>query len=147
MNFVKINNILVNRLLLTLRCGHQCYVTARINSSAISQMHLNRKHCTVLAQNKTIFKLTIRDEKQFSLLDNQIDLCPNLMSVRSMAKGRDKPREKKGNKPKVILTDEEMSELIPINELKIELNNVINKFKADLTSNVSVRSNPQSIEK
>ena len=110
-------------------------------------MHLNRKHCTVLAQNKTIFKLTIRDEKQFSLLDNQIDLCPNLMSVRSMAKGRDKPREKKGNKPKVILTDEEMSELIPINELKIELNNVINKFKADLTSNVSVRSNPQSIEK
>lgn len=81
-------------------------------------------------------------------MKNYLDLCPTVMTVRCLAKGKDKPKEKKrGNKPKVVLTDEEMSELIPINELKIELNNVVNKFKTDLISNVSVRSNPQSIEK
>ncbi|XP_054158723.1 ribosome-recycling factor, mitochondrial-like [Oppia nitens] len=73
----------------------------------------------------------------------------NYTSVRSMAKNRDKPKDtkqRKGVKPKVVLTDDEMTELIPISELKIELSAVVDRLRNDLTNNVCVRSNPQAID-
>ncbi|CAG2103958.1 unnamed protein product [Medioppia subpectinata] len=69
------------------------------------------------------------------------------LSIRCLSKTKDKLKDKKkGSKPKVVLNDEEMNELIPINELKIELNSVINRLRDDLIANVNIRSNPKSID-
>jgi hypothetical protein len=79
---------------------------------------------------------------------NGFELSHNLVIIRCLAKGKDKPKAKsKGGKPKVILTAEEMQEIIPLKELNEELNKVIQRLKDDFVTNINVRSNPSVIEK
>lgn len=40
-----------------------------------------------------------------------------------------------------------MEQVIPVQELREELNRMMEKLKADLVANVSVRSNPSAIDK
>ncbi|RWS04315.1 ribosome-recycling factor-like protein [Dinothrombium tinctorium] len=63
--------------------------------------------------------------------------CAN--NARSFAK-KAKAGKAKENKPKVMLTDEEMMEVLPVDELKIELSTIIDGFKHELTTNLRIRS-------
>lgn len=79
---------------------------------------------------------------------NFIQLNHNTVLVRHFAKSKDKGKEKKkGTKPKVVLTDEEMSDVVPIYELKEEINKIIDKLKSDCAVNLSIRSNNSAIDK
>ena len=79
---------------------------------------------------------------------NFIELNHNTVLVRHFAKSKDKGKEKKkGTKPKVVLTDEEMSDIVPVYELKEEINKIIEKLKSDCAVNLSIRSNNSAIDK
>ncbi len=110
----------------------------------ISQTHFKCNKLLVLSQKPTLF----RDNCLNNNNRNGFELSHNLVIIRCLAKGKDKPKAKsKGGKPKVILTAEEMQEIIPLKELNEELNKVIQKLKDDFVANINVRNNPSVIEK
>lgn len=64
-----------------------------------------------------------------------------------MAKGKDKKKDKKSDKPKVILDDEEMEKVIAYEDFKLEVEAIIDDLKNDLKLNYNVRLNPYQIER
>ncbi|KAH9410264.1 hypothetical protein TYRP_010022, partial [Tyrophagus putrescentiae] len=67
-------------------------------------------------------------------------------SKRGMAKGKDRKKEKKSDKPKVILDDEDMEKVIAFEDFKLEVQSIIDELKNDLKLNYNVRLNPRQIE-
>lgn len=65
---------------------------------------------------------------------------------RGMAKSKDRKKEKKSDKPKVILDDEEMEKVLAYEDFKLEVNSIIDELKNDLKQNYNVRLNPRQIE-
>ncbi|OTF83424.1 hypothetical protein BLA29_015069, partial [Euroglyphus maynei] len=69
------------------------------------------------------------------------------ISIRSLAKGKDRVREKnRTDRPKVILTDDEMEQVMQYEEFRSQVDALIDEFKNDLKLNFNVKLNPRVIE-
>ncbi len=77
--------------------------------------------------------------------NENVSLCLR-QSKRGMAKGKDRKKEKKSDKPKVILDDEDMEKVIAFEDFKLEVQSIIDELKNDLKLNYNVRLNPRQIE-
>src|SRR5699024_1557539 len=53
------------------------------------------------------------------------------LSKRHMAKGKDRKKEKKTDKPKVVLDDEDMEKMIAYEDFKLEVESIIDDLKND----------------
>lgn len=69
-----------------------------------------------------------------------------LQAKRGMAKSKDRKKEKKSDKPKVILDDDDMEKVLAYEDFKLEINSIIEELKTDLKLNYNVRLNPRQIE-
>lgn len=84
---------------------------------------------------------------------NRHELLPSTslahISVRTMAKGRDRPSSKdkhKADRPKVMLTDEEMEQVFAINDFRQAANKAIEDLKEELRLHHNLRLNPRVLE-
>jgi hypothetical protein len=150
MNLLKIGRYLANNQIINNRFEFNLIKTLNKKTLFTIKTDFKCNKSLVLSQKPTLFQnnsLNINNNNR-----NGFDLSHNLVIIRCFTKGkerqRDKPKAKlKGGKPKVILTAEEMQEIIPFMELNEELNKVIQRLKDDFVANINVRSNPSVIEK
>lgn len=149
MNFIKSEFISAKRLLICCNYFNKNIYYSNTRTLLTFKRETNSSHSSFSVKNQQIFGCFQTIDNKYNVLQKKFELIPNVTIVRCLAKGRDKPKEKKhkSGKPKVVLSDEEMSQLIPINELKLELDEVILRFKNDLMTHINVRSNPQNIDK
>lgn len=67
-------------------------------------------------------------------------------SRRWLAKNKDRKKEKKSDKPRVILDNEEMNQVLDYDEFQLQVDVLIDEMKNDLKLNYNVRLNPRLIE-
>jgi hypothetical protein len=146
MNLLKTGRYLANNQIINNRFEFNLIKTLNKKTLFTIRTDLKCNKLLVLSQKATLFRnnsLNISNNDR-----NGFDLSHNLVIIRCFTKGRDKPRTKsKGGKPKVILSAEEMQQIIPFAELNEELNKVIQRLKDDFVANINIRSNPSAIEK
>ena len=148
MSFIKTESNSFNRLLIAYKYYNKMTFHSNVRTMFSMQRKAIPKHLSFSSTKPQICTNFCQNQLKYNLLEHKTTVYPNVTIIRCLSKGKDRPKEKKkSGKPKVVLTDEEMSELIPIQELRTELDSVVEKFKNDLISNVNVRSNPQSIDK
>lgn len=70
-----------------------------------------------------------------------------MLQYRSMAKNKDRKKEKLTDRPKVFLNDDEMEKLIRYQDFKMSTAILIDELKTDLKLNYNIRFNPLLIEK
>jgi len=139
MNLLKTSRYLINNPFILNRFDRCFYAKTLFTLS--SQLNPNQSLSSPL-------KPTLFHNTNDHHLKHPFDFSHYLIIYRSFAKGKDKQKDKKKTgKPKVVLSDEEMQQIIPLSELKEELHKIIEKFKEELVVNINVRSNPTAIEK
>ncbi|UXI15242.1 hypothetical protein NH340_JMT01185 [Sarcoptes scabiei] len=69
-----------------------------------------------------------------------------MLQYRSMAKNKDRKKEKLTDRPKVFLDDDEMEKLIRYQDFKMSTAILIDELKTDLKLNYNIRFNPLLIE-
>ncbi|XP_054276961.1 ribosome-recycling factor, mitochondrial isoform X2 [Macrosteles quadrilineatus] len=77
-------------------------------------------------------------------LVSNVDFCQPI--VRSYAKSRDKKKSDKGQKKKIDINEEMVSEVINNDTMKTQMQNAVEKLKEEYVKNLSLRSTTGSIE-
>lgn len=94
------------------------------------------------------FRFEFHHLAPFGSLEQIIHHQPMTMSIRSLAKGKDRVREKnRSDRPKVMLNDDEMEQVMQYEELRSQVDLMIDEFKNDLKLNFNVKLNPRVIER
>ena len=82
------------------------------------------------------FRFEFNHLAPLSSLEQIIHHQPMTMSIRSLAKGKDRVREKnRSDRPKVMLNDDEMEQVMQYEELRSQVDLMIDEFKNDLKLN------------
>ncbi|KAJ6215906.1 hypothetical protein RDWZM_010406 [Blomia tropicalis] len=88
-------------------------------------------------------------KKPFYMFDDDFlkPISPFVISCRNLAKGKDRGgKEKRSEKPKVILDDMEMNKVFDYEEFKLEVEDAIESMKVELRDNLNIRMNPKKVE-
>lgn len=108
----------------------------------VTKIDLNRNPLIVNVNRNNYF--TFASKSTPVLLNNEY-YCLYL-SKRLLAKGKDRKKERKSDKPKVVLDVEEMNQVLDFDDFQVQVDSIIEEMKNDLKLNYNIRLNPRLIE-
>lgn len=101
--------------------------------------------------NTTRAFVSLVENKQLRSLQNNarmLRIQPALyqQQIRNYAKSKDKKREKKGTAPKVHISEEQLTEIINLSALRVQMEKSLDTMKEDYIKNLSLRSATGAME-